>query len=95
MDPRLAEIIRFLNQANVRATYGAVAGVLGVVPQSMGARLGPHAMERSWIVNARTGRPTGYTADNIHPALTSNPEIVTTSEELRHRMKRMKHRPSL
>ena len=45
MDPRLGEIIRFLNQAKVRATYGAVARVLGVVPQSMGARLGPHTIE--------------------------------------------------
>jgi hypothetical protein len=54
MDPRLADIIRFLHQERVRATYGAVAGVLGVVPQSMGARLGPHTIEASWIVNAKT-----------------------------------------
>ncbi len=88
MDPRLGEIIRFLNQAKVRATYGAVARVLGVVPQSMGARLGPHTIEASWIVNAKTGWPTGYAADEIHPDLTSNPEIITTSEGLRRRMKR-------
>lgn len=87
MDPRLAEIIRFLNQEKVRATYGAVAGVLGVVAQSMGARLGPHTPEASWIVNAKTGRPTGYAAGEVHPDLTMDPVIITTADELRRRMR--------
>lgn len=87
MDPRLAEIIRFLNQEKVRATYGAVAGLLGVVAQSMGARLGPHTTEASWIVNAKTGWPTGYAAGDIHPELTTNPAIITTAAELRRRMR--------
>jgi len=36
----LDEILAFLNDEQVRATYGAVAEVLGVIPRSMGARLG-------------------------------------------------------
>src|SRR6266850_2526713 len=49
-DPRLAEILEFLNDEQVRATYGAVAEVLSVILRSMGARLGPHSHEASWIV---------------------------------------------
>ena len=45
MDPALDEIITFLNKSRVRATYGAVAQILGVVPRSMGARLGRHNIE--------------------------------------------------
>jgi hypothetical protein len=41
-NPPLEEIIQFLNHKQARATYGAVAGLLGVIPRSMGARLGPH-----------------------------------------------------
>jgi len=38
-DPDLSEIIQFLNSKQVRATYGAVADVLGAIPRSMGARV--------------------------------------------------------
>lgn len=88
MDPKLADIIRFLNQEKVRATYGAVAGVLGVVPRSMGARLGPHNREASWIVNGDTGLPTGYAVDDTHPELLLSKEIIRTPGELTRRMKR-------
>ena len=75
MNPTLAEIVRFLNRAEVRATYGAVAGLLRVVPRSMGARLGDKEPQKSWIVNAKTGLPTGYTAAEMHRMLKRNPTI--------------------
>jgi hypothetical protein len=87
MDPKLAEIITFLNHNRVRATYGAVAEVLGVVPRSIGARLGPRHMEASWIVSAATGLPTGYSPTEIHPDLRSTTPLIRTGDDLRERMR--------
>jgi hypothetical protein len=82
----LADILRFLNQEQVRATYGAVGEALGVIPRGMGARLGPHTQERSWIVNAETGLPTDYSRDDMHPALFRANEIISSGTELVMRM---------
>ena len=46
----LPEILRFLNQEQLRATYGAVAEVLGVIPRAMGARLGRRTPSRRRLV---------------------------------------------
>jgi hypothetical protein len=78
----LDDILRFLNEEQVRATYAAVADVLGVVPRSMGARLGPRRPEASWIVNAYNGLPTDYSQDEWHPALLSQSEIITSGRVL-------------
>jgi hypothetical protein len=67
----LHEIVRFLNHEKVRATYGAVAELVGGIPQSIGARLGSRRAEASWIVNAGSGMPTGYQIQERHPALLS------------------------
>jgi hypothetical protein len=85
-DPRLAEILNFLNDEQVRATYGAVADVLGVIPRAMGARLGPHTREASWIVSAETGLPTDYREHEIHPALQRDRDIITVGGELKTRL---------
>ena len=92
MDPKLAEIIRWLNERKVRATYGAVAAVLGVRPQSMGARLGPHSLEASWIVNASTSLPTGYESSEIHQDVRKSTELIRTGNELRRKMRRNRGR---
>jgi hypothetical protein len=88
IDPRLEAIIRFLNDNKIRATYGAVAEVLGVVPRSMGARLGPHHQAASWIVNADTGLPSGYSSEHIHPDLTLTSPLIRKGTELAERMQR-------
>jgi hypothetical protein len=80
--PSLEEILRFLNHEQVRATYGAVAEALGVVPRSMSARLAPRRPEASWIVNAFNGLPTDYSEDEWHPTLLSRPDIITTGRAL-------------
>jgi hypothetical protein len=85
-DVSLAEIIRFLNHEQVRATYRAVAGVLGVIPRTMGAKLGPRCVEASWIVSTATGLPTDYDQDEMHPALLHKIEIIATGRELTRRM---------
>ena len=86
MDPKLAEVVAYLSRAKVRATYGAVAGLLGVIPQSMGARLGPRNRAASWIVNASTGMPSGYPPEDIDPALAASGEIIRDAAELRRRL---------
>jgi len=75
-----------LNNEQVRATYGAVGEVLGVIPRAMGARLGPHSHERSWIVSAETGRPTDYGQNEMHPSLFRADEIISSGMELVMRM---------
>ena len=88
----LPEILRFLNEEQVRVTYGAVGEVLGVIPRAMGARLGPHTRERSWIVSAETGFPTDYSRDDMHPSLCRTDEIISSGTELVMRMTSWKAR---
>ena len=70
----LDQLVSLLNQHQLRATYGAVAGVVG--GSAIGLMEGhPACHEDSWIVAATTdgrsgsrrGWPTGYTDDQIHP----------------------------
>jgi hypothetical protein len=82
----LDEILTFLNDEEVRATYGAVAEVLGIAPRSMGAVPGPHRPEASWIVSAENGLPTDYDPTEWHPALLSRGEIITSGRALLLRM---------
>lgn len=65
----LDEIVTKLNERKQRATYGAVAGIVGVLPRGvMAGRQRNH--KHSWVVagtGPRRGWPTGYTDDQIHP----------------------------
>lgn len=93
MDLALEEIVRFLNAKEIRATYGAVAEVLGVVPRSVNSSLlGSPRQEVSWIVNAGTGLPTGYADADLHPALRKNGEVIRTGTELRERIQAYRNR---
>ena len=65
----LDDILDYLNTEKVRCTYGAAAGVLGIIPISVGRQLGERRREASWIVSKETGRPTGYTPEQIHQDL--------------------------
>jgi hypothetical protein len=86
LDPRVTEILAFLNHAQIRATYGAVAPILGVIPQSVGARLGIRRSGASWVVSAKNGFPTGYTSDLMATNLTATSAIIRTTAELKRRM---------
>ncbi len=85
-DASLPEIIKFLNHEQVRATYGAVAKVLGVIPRTMGSKLGPRCVEASWIVSTATGLPIDYGEDEMHPDLLKKIDVITTGSELTKRM---------
>jgi alkylated DNA nucleotide flippase Atl1 len=82
----LVEILHYLDETQVRATYGAVAEVIGVVARSIGTRLAPRRVEASWVVNAWTGLPTDYATEELHPALLRSSDVITTGEDLRRRL---------
>jgi len=86
IDPVLAEILQYLGETKIRATYGSVAFVVGGTAQSVGGRLGARRREASWVVNAETGMPTGYPPDLLHPDLTSRGDMVREGSDLRRRL---------
>jgi len=77
--PTIDEIIDCLNREKIRCTYGAVAGVFGIRPQAVGELLGEPCEKASWVVNEKTGLPSGF---NLHPDLLRNPEPITEAREL-------------
>ena len=90
----LEEILQFLNAEQIRATYGAVAGVLGVPARSVGAALGTRRPDASWVVNADTDLPTDYDPAQWHPALLGRAEVIRTANELTLRLSIWKARRS-
>jgi hypothetical protein len=74
-------IITALNQHQQRATYSAVAALLGEAPRQL-MRGKPREQSNSWIVSKATGRPTGYADSDMHPRLATNEVILKTREEL-------------
>jgi hypothetical protein len=78
----LPEILTFLNESKSRATYGAIATVLGVPPRSIGTMLGTRRPEASWVVNADTGLPTDYEQSDWHPDLLASSDVIRTGHEL-------------
>jgi predicted RNase H-like nuclease len=75
-------ILAALNEYKTRATYGAVGELLGIPAIGVGRKLGDQRPEASWIVGAKNGKPSGYTDDNCHPELYSNPLVIRTGEQL-------------
>jgi hypothetical protein len=59
---RLEFVVEWLNTSQTRATYGAVADLLEVNTRVLLNHLGERRPRMGWIVNAKTGLPTGYEA---------------------------------
>ncbi len=76
-------IISCLNKNKVRCTYSAVGDVLGIEAQSVAGLLGERRPEVSWVVSREKKEPTGYTDEQKHPELFSNPEVVDNGDDLR------------
>ena len=78
---RLDQILDALNRHHQRATYGAVAGLVGAIPRAVlsGRK---RDWRHSWVVNDETGKPTDYSELRLHPALEENPYVISSSEEL-------------
>ena len=63
MDDKVEVVLSFLNRKKVRASYGALKGLLGYSESDMPPweeLLGSLRPEASWIVRADTGLPRGY-----------------------------------
>lgn len=80
-DYQLRDIVEALSRHTQRATYGAVGGLVGRLARSVmsGQEKSP---DNSWVVSAKTGLPTGYVANEVHPKLQSIDEVISTSEDL-------------
>jgi len=77
----LDQILDALVRGHQRATYGAVAAVLGHTPRTL--MIGRDRDQRhSWIVSARSGQPTGYRAEQIHADLQEHADVLNTKERL-------------
>ena len=80
---RMDQIIDALDRERQRATYSAVAALLGKAPRTLMA--GRERDQRhSWIVSRRTGLPTGYEPAQMHPELLASERILESREELEH-----------
>lgn len=80
----LNTVLALLNRIRIRATYGAVADVLGTNAQNVGKLLGDRRPEASWVVaDDENGRPSGYTREQEHPALYDMNKVIRTGDELR------------
>jgi len=78
----LEDVLDVLNEHRQRATYGAVAGVVGGIAR--GVMHGRTRCPRdSWVVRKRGRLPSGYTADEKHSDLLLNPRVIDIGEELR------------
>jgi hypothetical protein len=77
----LDQIVDLLDQHGQRATYGAVARLVGHSPRSL-LKGRDRGRRYSWIVNRGTGLPTGYTDDQIDPRLRDSAAVIRTDTEL-------------
>jgi hypothetical protein len=79
----LDEILDQLDRYHQRATYGAV-GRLVDRPAAYLMAGRPRDHRHSWVVNQDTHLPTGYTEEQMHPALQSRDEVIRDPDELAH-----------
>ena len=74
-------ILEMLEENTQRATYGAVAGVVGGHPIGV-MNLRPRTPRNSWVVAKANGRPSGYHPHEMHPQLFSKSYVITDGDEL-------------
>jgi hypothetical protein len=84
---RLDDIVAKLNERKQRATYGAVAGVVGGWPRWL-MKGRARCPRYSWVVAKRTGSPTGYAEGQIDPDCLSqicddSPKVIDGADELK------------
>lgn len=77
----LDSIVEQLDKYQQRATYGAVARLLGRPPR--GLMQGRSRSQRdSWIVSGSDGTPTGYEPDQLASGLKTRETILRSPEDL-------------
>jgi hypothetical protein len=88
MSLTLDEIVDRLDRHGQRATYGAVARLLGQSPRGL-LRDRERGRKYTWIVNRTTGLPTGYADDQLDPRLRESGPVIATDGELRQWLERV------
>ena len=78
---RLDQILDALQHARQRATYGAVASVLGAAPRTLMKRR-DRDQRHSWVVSQKTRVPTGYAADQLHPDLLLHDRVIESRDDM-------------
>jgi hypothetical protein len=79
-------VLDYLNRNQIRCTYGALAGLIGIEPTDVGPLLGPRRREASWIVRSTDGEPSHYRNEDKHEDLYLTDEIIRSAAELRRRV---------
>jgi hypothetical protein len=80
----LDAIVRCLAHHRQRATYGAVAAVVGSTSAGIGVMRGrPPNYLNSWVVSQKQHKPTNYSAAQIDPELEHVPFVISDEETLR------------
>jgi hypothetical protein len=77
----LDQILDLLNRQHQRATYGAVAELVGGHARSV-LQGRKRDWRHSWVVNQDSGMPMEYPKGKIHPAIGEHDEILSTGEDL-------------
>ena len=77
----LDTIVQALNAGRQRATYGAIAGILGSPAQALMSGRERNPLN-SWVVNQDSGLPTGYEPMHVHADLLQESTVLSTAAEL-------------
>jgi hypothetical protein len=78
----VSTIAELLDRYHQRATYGALAELLGTSPRSVMQGY-KRNWRHSWIVNQNDGLPSEYHELQRHPKLLEREHILATAAELR------------
>ena len=81
-DLDLDRVLEVLDKHSQRATYGAVAEVVGRLPINV-MRGRDRTPRHSWVVSKKTGKPSNYQSAELHPQLTTNEHVIHDADELR------------
>jgi len=78
----LKDILDLLNSFKQRATYGAIAKILGTSARSLMSPY-PRKPRYSFVVRKNTHLPTGYVATEMHSNLLDRPHVLDDEQSLR------------
>ena len=78
---RLDQILDALHRNHQRASYGAVAAVIGAAPRTL-MKGRERDQRHSWVVSRKSGEPTGYEPEQMHPALKDSARVIEARDEL-------------
>jgi alkylated DNA nucleotide flippase Atl1 len=82
LSDKVTRVLTVLQLEKTRCTYGALAEYIGATPRDVSKFLTPKRAEASWVVNKKSGLPTGYEAYQLHPDLQSSDKVIDQAADL-------------